>query len=513
MIHHQGRVSIIGAGTLGGTIAYSLLLTNIAKEILLIDLSENIVQGQALDLQEAISLGSDLHQRPATTSVEDIHHINEDNIPTIAATSIRAGTFKEAGQSTLVIFTADITEPNIPCPSSFSSSPSSSPSLDKKEEDEKKQQQQQQEWLCKSRELLLSVASCMSPVHPDILILVTSNPVDLYVQSLQSYFPHVNPKRIFGVGHSTFATRRFRRWLIDQQRILQQSESQEQPVLLQRPKDTLRSSSSVPTQTSGDTTDLHDKNNSHRDRIVNPQEPLEAADDIPEDVRVLLSNDSDVTDAYVLGSRLQPFLLWNHAKIKGVPLPAIQALNYPQSSAYTMAQSLTSIHRWKLICRRKGQAAFTMAAIVTRLTHDLLFHMPFNRSRQNSIASTLSLTLTSSAAATRAMTRPSSMNITASTPATSSSSTANSFEKQQEKQKTQKRLQTALAKANESRYWVLSVYVPKYDCCMSWPVYVGASGIEKWVDVQLTKEENEQVVKVVEVNWKEFQMSFGEETY
>ncbi|KAG2210481.1 hypothetical protein INT47_002423 [Mucor saturninus] len=160
MIHHPGRVSIIGAGTLGGTIAYSLMMAKIAQEILLVDLSINIVQGQVLDLSEAA----------ANTGVV-----------------IRAGTFKEAGQSSVIIVTADA-----------QSLPNESRS----------------EWLMRSRRLFLSIASSLSPVPKDTLIVITSDPVDLYVQFFQSYFPHVPTDRIFGIG-TTMATERFRTWIGD----------------------------------------------------------------------------------------------------------------------------------------------------------------------------------------------------------------------------------------------------------------------------------------------------------
>lgn len=158
MVHYPGRVSIIGAGTLGGTIAYSLIMEDLAKEILLVDMSTNIVQGQVLDLAEA-SEGTDI--------------------------VLRAGTFKEAGQSSLVIITADV-EPY---------------------EDEERN-----EWLTRSRRLFLGIMSSMSPIHDDILILVASEPSDLYVHVLADYFPRLSPKRVFGIG-TAMATFRFQTWL------------------------------------------------------------------------------------------------------------------------------------------------------------------------------------------------------------------------------------------------------------------------------------------------------------
>ncbi|GAA5801973.1 hypothetical protein HPULCUR_007433 [Helicostylum pulchrum] len=133
-------------------------MEDLAKEILLVDMSSNIVQGQVLDLAEA-SEGTNI--------------------------VLRAGTFKEAGQSSLVIITADV-EPY---------------------EDEERN-----EWLTRSRRLFLGIMSSMSPIHDDILIVVASEPTDLYVHVLAEYFPRLSPKRVFGIG-TAMATFRFQTWL------------------------------------------------------------------------------------------------------------------------------------------------------------------------------------------------------------------------------------------------------------------------------------------------------------
>ncbi|KAL9543519.1 hypothetical protein MBANPS3_008078 [Mucor bainieri] len=319
MVHHPGRVSIIGAGTLGGTIAYSLLLSNTAKEILLVDMSHNIVQGQVLDLAEVQS-----------------------------TTTIRAGTFKEAGQSTLVILTAD-TPPN----------------------DNDKDRQQ---WLKRSRHLLLSIASSMSPVHSDIMILVTSDPVDLYVQSLQSYFPHVSPNRIFGLG-TTMATDRLVTWL----REMMSTSPTAMPV--------------------------------------------------------------EITDAYCIGAQHSPVVAWQHAKVDGMP-----------------ASALPNLIAQRAVCN-KGKAWFGEAASAARLAHTIM--------------KTTATTTTTAAA----LDGPSSSAPAAPAPAT-------------------------------NPVWVLSVNVPKYECCLSWPVVMCNTGIKHLVDIPLSSDEQAQILQVVESNVADFQASF-----
>lgn len=247
-MYHAGRISIIGAGTLGSTIAYSLLLFSqqaAIEEILLIDMSEKIVHGQVLDLSEATS------------------HFELSN------TVIRTGTLKEAGQSQLVIITADTL-----------------------------QQTTREAWMAASRHMMLAIASSMSPVHQNTLILVVSEPVDLFVQCLQNYFPHIDPNRIFGLG-TTMTSQRFASWLKQQQ---------QQDVI--------------------------------------------------------------VTDAYCVGTREKPVVVWNHAKINGI---AVSELPLVMSKRATLEQ-LVSDHRvTQFICERKGSVCYSVAAYVTRIVQDLMF--------------------------------------------------------------------------------------------------------------------------------------------
>ncbi|KAI8886598.1 NAD(P)-binding protein, partial [Backusella circina FSU 941] len=303
MVVHNDRISIIGAGTLGGTIAYGLLMNSLAKEIVLIDPSDHILQGQVLDLSEAAT----------GTSV-----------------TVRAGTFKEAGQSGLVIFTADT--PQLP-------------------------NEERQDWLLRSRRLLLSIAASMSPVHPEIRILVASEPVDVYVQSFQSYYPHVSPHRIFGIG-TTLPTLRFRSWLTD-----------------------------------------------------------------------MMHSDA-VTDAFVIGNTENPIVVWNHAKVSNESLSKLPNLVSQRSNL----EKLVSNYRLDLIRERKGHAWFGTAAIITRLTHCLMRQHP-------------------------------------------------------------------------PEVWVLSVYIPQYDVCTSWPAMVGPQGIRELVHLPLSSDESALFRQNVENNIQDFETS------
>lgn len=73
------RVAIIGCGHVGTSCAYAILHTRLAREIVLISSTAEHVQGEAMDLQQAVPLGSPI--------------------------KIFAGTYEDAAESSIVILT------------------------------------------------------------------------------------------------------------------------------------------------------------------------------------------------------------------------------------------------------------------------------------------------------------------------------------------------------------------------------------------------------------------------
>jgi len=57
MPFHSTRISIIGCGHVGTTCAYALLQSRLCREIILIDEAQDLVHGEALDLQQSVPLG------------------------------------------------------------------------------------------------------------------------------------------------------------------------------------------------------------------------------------------------------------------------------------------------------------------------------------------------------------------------------------------------------------------------------------------------------------------------
>src|SRR5271156_1456974 len=79
MPSHRTRISVIGCGHVGTSCAYAILLNHLAREIVLIGDTADHVRGEALDLQQAVPLGTPV--------------------------KIFAGTYKDAAESSIVIMT------------------------------------------------------------------------------------------------------------------------------------------------------------------------------------------------------------------------------------------------------------------------------------------------------------------------------------------------------------------------------------------------------------------------
>jgi L-lactate dehydrogenase len=59
--YHSTRVAIIGAGNVGATCAYTLLLRRLAAEIVLVDVNEDKAKGEAMDLNHAVPFAAPTH--------------------------------------------------------------------------------------------------------------------------------------------------------------------------------------------------------------------------------------------------------------------------------------------------------------------------------------------------------------------------------------------------------------------------------------------------------------------
>src|ERR1700691_6004289 len=76
----HSTIAVIGAGGVGTTIAYALMLKSIAGEILLVDMQDDKCSGEVLDLHDVLSFST--------------------------CSNIKKATSKEAGQADIIIICA-----------------------------------------------------------------------------------------------------------------------------------------------------------------------------------------------------------------------------------------------------------------------------------------------------------------------------------------------------------------------------------------------------------------------
>jgi L-lactate dehydrogenase len=120
-----GRVAIIGAGSVGSTCAYALLLRRITSEILLVDIDTALLNAQVQDLADAAFLSN---------------------------TKIFASSFADAGQCDIIVITAGAKQ---------------------------RDGETRINLIDRNYKILESVIGAMKPFRSDAVLLLVSNPVDV----------------------------------------------------------------------------------------------------------------------------------------------------------------------------------------------------------------------------------------------------------------------------------------------------------------------------------------------
>lgn len=162
------KISIIGAGAVGSTIAYALLLKNLTAEICLIDIDEKRCRGEILDLSDAL--------------------------PFTDTSMVKAGTNEDARNSDIIVIAAG------------------------KRQEPKQTRLQLYET---NKDTISSIIKELQPISKHAIIVMVSNPLDLLVLQAQkeSGLPH---SQVFGTG--TFLdTQRLRGILSKKLNIAEQS--------------------------------------------------------------------------------------------------------------------------------------------------------------------------------------------------------------------------------------------------------------------------------------------------
>jgi L-lactate dehydrogenase len=155
------KVSVVGAGFVGSTIAYTLVMKGVASDIVLVDVNRDRAEGEAMDIAHGA--------------------------PFAKVSSIRAGGYPDTAGSDLVIVTAGTNQ---------------------------KPGETRMDLINRNASIMRDAAGLLAQYSPDSILLVVANPVDVmaYVARATTGFP---AERVIGSG-TVLDSSRFR-YLLSQE--------------------------------------------------------------------------------------------------------------------------------------------------------------------------------------------------------------------------------------------------------------------------------------------------------
>lgn len=142
----KNKITIIGAGMVGSTTAYSLLLRKFTEEIALIDTNNDLVNAQMMDLQHAV--------------------------PFVSQTRIKVGSYKDCVDSKIAI---------VICGSA------------------QKPGETRLDLIQKNATIIKKVVGNIFAYNPQIILIMVTNPVDVLTNIAVAMFPD-KQKQIIGTG-------------------------------------------------------------------------------------------------------------------------------------------------------------------------------------------------------------------------------------------------------------------------------------------------------------------------
>lgn len=162
------KITIIGAGTVGSTIAFALTLKQLASEIILIDIAKDRAMGEAMDIRQGT--------------------------PFIGPVSVRDGEYEDAKDSDIVILTSGVG---------------------------RKPGQSRLDLVATNVGITKSIIPSITKVAPNALYIVVANPVDILTYQLAKT-GGVPANHVFGTG-TVIDTARFRARIAETYKVAQEN--------------------------------------------------------------------------------------------------------------------------------------------------------------------------------------------------------------------------------------------------------------------------------------------------
>ena len=164
----HSKIAIIGAGKVGASCAYALILKNVAAEILLVDVNKDVCEGEVLDLSDAV--------------------------PFSETSQVTQGSLQSSGQADIIVITAGAAQ---------------------------KPGQTRLDLVDTNKKILDSIIGGMKPINKDAIILLVANPVDILTMIAQE-LSGLTGKQVIGSG-TLLDTQRLRGLVSKELKIAQQS--------------------------------------------------------------------------------------------------------------------------------------------------------------------------------------------------------------------------------------------------------------------------------------------------
>lgn len=142
----KNKVTIIGAGYVGATLAYSLMHQNVVEEIALIDINEKLVQSQVMDLQHSL--------------------------PVLGYSEVKVGSYADIKDSTVAVIVCGFNQ---------------------------KSGESRLDLVQKNAGIIKEIVPKIFQQNPEIILLIITNPVDVLTHLAISLFPE-KKNQIIGSG-------------------------------------------------------------------------------------------------------------------------------------------------------------------------------------------------------------------------------------------------------------------------------------------------------------------------
>lgn len=149
----QQKIAVIGAGAVGSTIAYSLIIKNLVSEVVLIDVNKEKEKGEVLDISDILSFSK--------------------------TDSILAGEYKDAQDADIIVLTAGVPQ---------------------------KIGESRLDLVLKNKAIINSIFKEIGEIKSSTIIIVVSNPVDILTYLVQE-ISGLPIGQVFGTGTSLDSAR------------------------------------------------------------------------------------------------------------------------------------------------------------------------------------------------------------------------------------------------------------------------------------------------------------------